>query len=106
MKNAILKFAGLNALGTALYVVFVASFLSYTPVLFGSVPEKTVFIPIAMLLLLVFSASLTGLLVLGRPIMWYLDGKKKEAVTLFMATLGFLFLLTLLAFLSLALFAR
>jgi hypothetical protein len=102
MKNSILKFAGLNALGTASYVALVATFLSYTSQIFGADKEDVILIPISMLLLLVLSASVTGSLVLGRPILWYLDGKKKEAVTLFIATLGFLSLLTLLAFFALA----
>ena len=107
MKHSILKFAGLNALGTALYIALVASFLSYTPHIFAEVTEKTaLMIPIAMLLLLVCSASITGSLVLGRPILWYLDGKKKEAVSLLMTTIGFLFLITLFAFLTMVVFGR
>lgn len=98
MKNSILKIAGMNALGTALYVVIVATFLSNTPRIFGNVPEPTVFIPVAMLLLLVTSASITGSLVLGRPILWYLDGKKKEAVTLFISTVAMLLACTVIAF--------
>lgn len=101
MKQTILKFAALHALGTALYVACVATFMSYTSEIFGGVKEETALIPFAMLLLLVLSASVTGSLVLGRPILWYLDGKKKEAVTLFIATVGCLFALTLLAFLGL-----
>lgn len=103
MKNAILKFAALNALGTALYIALVASLFFYAPHLFGNTKD-TVLIPIAMLLLFVVSASVTGSLVLGRPILWYLDGKKKEAVALFMATVGCLFLLTCIAFAVLAAF--
>ncbi|MCC7522684.1 hypothetical protein IT407_02710 [Candidatus Uhrbacteria bacterium] len=106
MKNSIVKIAGLNALGTALYVALVASFLTYVPPMFFSKAEDTVLIPIAMLLLFVLSASITGSLVVGRPVLWYLDGKKKEAVSLFMMTLGFLFLTTIVAFAVLALFNR
>ncbi|MBI4138920.1 hypothetical protein HY479_02100 [Candidatus Uhrbacteria bacterium] len=106
MKNPILKFAGLNALGTALYVALVASLVFYAPHIFGPEEKDTVLIPIAMLLLFVLSASVTSLLVLGRPVLWYLDGKKKDAVSLLLATLGFLFLITFFAFLKLALFAR
>lgn len=106
MKNSIVKFAGLNALGTTLYVALVASLLFNAPLIFGSTGKDTVFIPIAMLLLFVISASVTGSLVLGRPLLWYLDGKKKEAVSLFIATLGFLFLIMLLAFLGVVLFSR
>ena len=99
MNKNILKSAGVNALATGLYIVVIALFLSSTARIFG--PSNTMLIPIAMLLLFVFSATFTGVLVLGKPILWYLDGKKKEAVSLFMATLGFLFVLTVGAFLAL-----
>lgn len=106
MDNSILKFAGLHALGTALYVALVSSFLFYVPRMFAANTEDTVLIPIAMLLLFVVSASITGSLVLGRPILWYLDGKKKEAVSLLMTTLVFLFVITLFAFLGLVLLGK
>ncbi len=96
MKHLILKLAGLHAMATAVYIAAVASFLFYGPQTFGRL--HTVLLPFAMLLLLVFSAAFTGLLILGRPVLWYLDGKKKEAVSLFISTLGFLFILTLVAF--------
>jgi hypothetical protein len=101
MKNTILKLAVLHASGTALYIIAVASFLFYVPKQMGG--EDTVLIPIAMLLLFVFSAAFTSLLVLGRPVQWYLDGKKKEALSLLMSTVGMLFLLTLIAFFALIL---
>lgn len=106
MKNTIIKFAGLNALGATLYIVLVASFLFYGPQFFATKTEDTVFIPIAMLLLFVLSASVTGLLVLGRPVFWYLDGKKKEAVSLLMTTIGFLSIITVIAFVVMMLMAR
>ncbi len=105
MRNTILKFAGLNALGTALYITIVGSLFFYAPQLFGGTKD-TVLIPIAMLLLFVLSASTTGLLVLGRPILWYLDGKKKEAISLLITTLGFLFLFTFFAFAMLAFLSK
>jgi hypothetical protein len=106
MNKAILKIAGLNALGTALYIGLVASLLFYAQNIFGENKEDIVLIPIAMLLLFVVSASITGSLVLGRPILWYLDGQKKEAVSLLIATIGFLFAFTVLAFLGLAIYSR
>ena len=107
MKAPILKFAALNAFGTALYIACVSALMFNTETLFGGEgPDETVLIPIAMLLLFVLSASITGSLVLGRPILWYMDGKKKDAVSLLMATLGFLAALTLVAFLGLIAYAR
>ncbi len=68
--------------------------------LFGE--EDTFFTPVAVLMLLVLSAAVMGTLVFGRPILMYLDGKKREAVMFLGYTLGWLTLLTLLVFLSLA----
>lgn len=99
MNSRIIKLAGLHALGTSLYIALVASFLFHIPQIFeGSDTEKTVLIPIAMLLLFVFSATVTSSLVLGRPILWYMDGKKKEAVTLFTSTVAGLFIIMTAAF--------
>jgi hypothetical protein len=106
MKHTILRYAGLNALGTALYVAFVASLFFYAPRLFGGNGKDSVLIPFAMLLLFVLSAAVTGMLVLGRPVLWYLEGKKREAVSLLLTTVGCLFVITAFAFLALALFAR
>ncbi len=105
MKNDIVKNALLNAGAAALYIVAVASFLFYVPKSFG--PVDNVLMPITMLLLFVFSAALMGVLIFGRPILWYLDGKKQEAFSLLMYTLIIFLLITLLALLILLLyFAR
>jgi hypothetical protein len=98
MNNTIIKNALLNACGTALYIVGIASFLSYTPKIFGQGEDpKTVLIPIVMLSLLVFSVALVGLLIFGRPIFWYLDGKKKEAISLVCYTLAIFFIIMIIA---------
>jgi len=99
----IAKYATLNALGASLYVILIAS-LIYSLGNGFSGKGNTIFIPIAMLMLFVFSAAFTGILILGRPIMWYLDGKKKEAIYLLFYTLIIFFVITLLAFLLLILF--
>lgn len=96
MSKPIIKTAALNALAATLYIVAVASLLFYAARAIRG--PDTVLIPIFMLLLFVFSAAFTGALVLGRPILWYIDGKKKEALSLFFSTLGFLFFLVLGAF--------
>lgn len=106
MTSSPVKLAALHAGGALLYIALVSSILFNAPRIFGTTEEDIVLIPIAMLLLFVFSAALTGSLILGRPVLWYLDGKKKEAILLFMMTLGFLFLATLFAFLALIFFTR
>lgn len=97
MKD-IIKYAALDALGTAVYIMLVASFMYFM----GSVSSgdgKTLLIPIAMLMLFVFSAAFTSILVLGRPIIWYLNGKKQEALSLLFYTLGILLVMTIIIFL-------
>lgn len=98
--NKIIKQALINSISTAVYIILVVSFIFSLQKF--QILEGTVFIPIAMLLLFVSSAGITGTLVLGKPIMLYLDGKKKEAVSLLGYTLGILLTMTALAFILLA----
>ena len=105
MKKDIIKNALINAFVVATYVTAIASFLFYVPKSFG--PVDSVLVPIVMLLLFVFSAALMGVLIFGRPILWYLDGKKEEAFSLLVYTLGIFLLITLSVLLVLILcFAR
>lgn len=80
----------ISAFGTLVYVSAVAWLMINTKSIFGKVPEPNLFIPIFMLLLFIISATVTGLLVLGKPISLYLGGSKKEAIVLLSATLGWL----------------
>lgn len=99
MKKDILKHAFVNAILTSFYIGLVASFLFYAPRLFDFVDKPdTVFAPIMMLMLFVFSAAITGTLVFGRPVLWYMEGAKKDAVNLFLYTLADFFVIMLLAF--------
>lgn len=95
--NKIIKNAFIDALGTVIYIIIVASFMFFLQEDVAKEPD-TVLAPIAMLLLFVFSAALTGTLVFGRPILWYMDGKKKEAISLISYTLGILLIITILVF--------
>lgn len=98
-NSTVIKHAATNALITTAYIVLVALFLSNAERIFDQAEPKTILIPILMLLLLVFSAALTGTFVFGRPVMWYLEGKKKEALSLLVYTLGFLFIFTVITIL-------
>lgn len=95
--NAIWKWAAIDAAATVLYIVLVVQF----PVYFEKHSlgqQHGVLVPIFMLMVLVFSASVTGSLVFGRPIVWYLDGKKKEAAQLLGTTLALFFVFMVVAF--------
>jgi len=97
--DKIIKRAFIDAIGTTAYIILVASFMFSLQVL--APKEDIIIIPIAMLLLFVTSAAITGFLVFGKPAMLYTDGKKKEAVSLLGYTIGILFLMTLIFFISL-----
>jgi len=87
----------INGLSALIYIVSVA-FIMY----FGTknLPkEDTILAPIAMISLFTLSAGVMGYIFGLQPIQLYLDGKKKEAVELFLKTLmvfGFLTTLILL----------
>ena len=98
----IVKYATINSFLTALYVVLVALFISSLSSGFDEV--DSLIVPIAMLMLLVFSVAFVGSLIFGRPILWYIEGKKKDAVKLLICTLGIFFLITIVAFLFLIVF--
>jgi len=101
MKNLIIKNAFMNAVMTIGYIVIVSLFLFYVPKSFDSAGDNVILIPILMLSLLVFSVAIVGVSIFGRPIIWYLDGKRTEAVHLLAYTLGIFFVIAVLLFLTL-----
>ncbi|MBI2640927.1 MAG: hypothetical protein HYW91_03550 [Candidatus Sungbacteria bacterium] len=79
----------INAAGVFIYVSAIALFLSNAKGILGDI-EDVLFIPVFMLLLFIISATVTSLLVLGKPLHLYLTGLKKEAIALLLATLAWL----------------
>lgn len=96
-KGKILAYAFMNSFFTAVYIIAISFFMNYI----GSYIEKSndVFGMISILMFFVISAAITGSLVLGRPILWYFSGKKKEGVYLIVFTLGILIIIAILIFL-------
>ena len=84
----IIKNALTNSVLVVAYILIIATFMNNAENMFG--PANEFMAAITMLSLLVFSVALMGVLVFGRPVMWYLDGAKKEAVKLLLCTLGFI----------------
>ena len=91
----------LHALGHALLVLLYTSGVAWVlfngPRIFGRM--TSFWAPLAVLMLFVVSATIVGSLVLGRPILLYLDAKKNEALRFFGYTVGWLAILTLIVFL-------
>ncbi len=97
MKNSkIIFYSILNALSTLLYIIGVAWLMFNGESLFGKM--KTFWGPAMLLLLFVLSATIVGLLVLGRPIYLYLNNFKQYAIRLLFYTIGWLLTITLITF--------
>lgn len=103
MKNSKIILWGLiNSLGVLIYTAAVAWFLFNGEKFLGK--ADNFFMPLALLLLFVVSAAITGLLVLGRPIYLYLNGAKKEAISLLFYTIGWLLLMVVIVFVILSIY--
>ncbi|HTX86823.1 MAG TPA: hypothetical protein VMC41_02010 [Candidatus Nanoarchaeia archaeon] len=97
MKNSKLALiALLNSLGIVVYVALVVLVIQTAGKTFGTMNDLIG--PIAFLLLFVLSAAITGSLALGRPVILFLDNRKVEAIKMFLCTIGWLFLITVVVF--------
>ncbi|MDD5618687.1 MAG: hypothetical protein PHG69_06285 [Candidatus Omnitrophica bacterium] len=95
MKNKKLLFwSFINSAVCFLYVLGIGWFLFNGENIFGK--ADNFLMPVALLLLLVVSATITGALILGRPILFYLNGYKSEAVKLLLFTIGWLIIFTVI----------
>lgn len=99
MKKSTLKYALIHALGAAAYIALIATLVNYVPKTVDN--AKPPMPAIAFLLAFVTSAAVMGLLIFARPLMWYLDGKKKEALFLAIYTVSLLILIALIVFIIL-----
>lgn len=88
----------INALLATAYIALVASIMFYAPKFAGK--NETLLIPIAVISLFSLSAAVMGYLFLGTPAQLFLTGKKKEAVNLFLKTIGAFAIITALVFIT------
>lgn len=99
MEN--IKRAIINSLGVFVYVTIVALVMENAEKIFGKMDSAIG--AVGFLMLFVLSAGVVGSLIAGRPIMIYIDNKKKEAVGLLVWTLICLALFTVAVLLYLGL---
>ncbi len=90
----------LHSLGHALLVLIytsgVAWLLFNNQRIFGH--TQSFVLPLAVLLLFTLSATIVGTLVLGRPVLLYLEGAKIEALKFFGYTVGWICIITFFVF--------
>ncbi len=96
MNNKYLRYGLMHSIGVLVYISILATIMNYGDQTFGKMDNLLG--PIAFLLLFVVSALIVGMLVLGKPIILYLDNKKKEAIQLSIYTLVWLLIFTFLFF--------
>lgn len=76
----------INAFAAIVYIVLVASVMFYGTKNLG--PANSIIAPIAIVSLFTLSAAVMGYIFLYQPGMLYFDNKKKQAVALFLQTVG------------------
>lgn len=99
VNSKLLQQAIASSVGVFAYVGVISWVLIHGEQFFGSLPKGDFRGPMLFLMLFVFSALVTGLMVLGRPTYLFLTGSKKEALMLLGYTVAALFALTFLVFL-------
>lgn len=104
LKKTIIKYAFIHAIGAVAYIALVVAFMSNAARIFGQTGDNNPLNTMVFLLLFVISAAMMGLLVFARPVMWYLDGLKKEAISLAIYTVGFLISIAVIIVLVLLVF--
>ena len=88
----IIGYAFLHALLTVFYIAGVATIMTGLEDVFG--PRSGILGPIVFLSLFVVSAAVVGMLIFFRPLLWYLESRKKEAIQLAVSTVAFLALIS------------
>ena len=92
-KNKLIKRALLDALGVIAYLFLFSFVLNSLNRWVGSKPDNNWLAPVFFLSMFIVSACVTASLVLLKPILLYLEDHKKDAVSLFLYTIGFLALM-------------
>lgn len=78
-----------------IYIALVALLLNNGEKIFGK--ADTLFSAIAFLLLFVLSALVMSVLLIGKPLILYLDGEKKSAINMVIVSAGYLILYLIIA---------
>lgn len=83
----------INAFGAAGYIILVVTVMTIVTQPLQDKPD-TFFAPITLLFVLTLSVAVMAYLFFYQPLLLVIDGKKKEAVNLFVKTVGIFGLLT------------
>ncbi|MFH0806514.1 MAG: hypothetical protein V1885_02210 [Candidatus Brennerbacteria bacterium] len=99
-KNRVALYALGNSLVASCYMALIAAIMSGAETFFGR--TNSILAMSGFFLLFASSAAILGVVVFGRSVVWYLEGKRADAVTLAIYTVCFLLIITLAVLLALA----
>src|SRR6266851_5737479 len=77
----------INALSASAYIILVVTIINFLSQTQKNKPD-TIFAPITFLSLLTLSVTVMAYLFFYQPLQLFIEGKKKEAVNLFVKTVG------------------
>lgn len=82
-----------NALSASAYIIIVVSTMTFVTQPLKNKPD-TIFAPITVLSVLTLSVAVMAYLFFYQPLLLFIEGKKKQAVNLFIKTVGIFAILT------------
>ena len=91
-----------NAFGAALYIFLVVTVMTLVTQPLRDKPD-TFFAPITVLFMLTLSVAVMAYLFFYQPLLLFINGKKKQAVDLFVKTVGYFAIFTALVLVALTL---
>jgi hypothetical protein len=83
----------INAFSASAYIILVVSVMTFVTKPLRNKPD-TFFAPVTVLFVLTLSVSVMAFLFFYQPLLLFIEGKKKEAVNLFVKTVGIFATLT------------
>ena len=85
----------INALSASAYIVLVVAVMTFVTKPLRNKPD-TFFAPITVLFVLTLSVAIMAYLFFYQPLQLFIDGKKKQAVNLFVKTVGIFAVITII----------
>ena len=77
----------INALSASAYIILIVSIMTFVTKPLRNKPD-TFFAPVTVLFVLTLSVAVMSYLFFYQPVLIFIEGKKKEAVNLFVKTVG------------------
>ena len=90
----------INALSASGYILLIAVIINLVSQTQKNKPD-TFFAPVALMSLLTFSVSVMAFIFFYQPLQLFIEGKKKEAINLFIKTVGIFGVVTLIVWILL-----